>query len=256
MTIITVTNPNTGQTRTATNNNGTTNWIWSITNAQGNNIPGGGQIGTNATPNQVLEDLAYPGDSCSIDGHQVNNPRNDLGGNPPANPPLPDEGGDGGGGGGGEGDGGGGEGDGGGGGEGGGDCFTKETLVLMADGTLRRIEDIKVGDQVLSVDEKTGVEFHCNVKSNIAREVSKTISFTLSTGETLITTPRQSFLHAGGYSMAESLSSGIRLHSRSASAVSIKDKEISQSPQMMWSTKLQQGKTFFVSSNHVPTQKH
>lgn len=51
-------------------------------------------------------------------------------------------------------------------------CFDAGSKVLMADGTLKNIEDVKVGDMVMSLDEKTGEYTAQRVYATIIKEKS------------------------------------------------------------------------------------
>jgi hypothetical protein len=124
-------------------------------------------------------------------------------------------------------------------------------MIMMADETLRAVEKIKPSDKVLSVDPETGITISATVVSNHSHTTKNIVTLRLSNGETVSTTPRQRFLHAGGFSAAISLRSGARLNGRSATLMELVEKSQTKAHQTVWDVKLQQGKTLFVGADGV-----
>ena len=90
----------------------------------------------------------------------------------------------------------------------GGICFTAGTLVCMADGTYKPIEEVNVGDQVLSVSLKDGYDVvAARVVDTHRRVAHKTINLILQDGQEIRVTPGHPFYVQGqGWCAAASLS--------------------------------------------------
>ena len=100
-------------------------------------------------------------------------------------------------------------------------CFEEGTLVVMADGTLKRIEDIHSGDMVLSCDDKTGITMAKEVlyrSMNLNEETGVTLS--LPAGETITATANHPFYVKGkGIVLARDLTSQMQLKLRTGDLV-------------------------------------
>lgn len=72
-------------------------------------------------------------------------------------------------------------------------CFLKDTPILMADGTYKMIQDVKVGDQVLSYDPETGRFLPSGVVNTVQASTEK---YFVINGELKITPAHQ--LYANG----------------------------------------------------------
>lgn len=85
------------------------------------------------------------------------------------------------------------------GGGGGGCCFVSNTLVTMADGTTKAIEDIIEGDKVLSFDINSQTSHENTVEKMITRKFRNMHLLTLSNGETIITSDDHPFYTITGF---------------------------------------------------------
>lgn len=62
-------------------------------------------------------------------------------------------------------------------------CFVAGTLITLADGSLKKIEEIEAGDIVSTFDLKAGVVVHNVVNAVFSKTVSHTVEYRLSNGE-------------------------------------------------------------------------
>ena len=94
-------------------------------------------------------------------------------------------------------------------------CFVAGTQVVMADGSLRPIEQVKAGDWVLSRDEKTGQTVKRQVEKALSRLVWGTVRLQLSNGQTIETTTEHPFYVQGrGFVPAKDLGIGTSIVTR------------------------------------------
>lgn len=64
-------------------------------------------------------------------------------------------------------------------------CFVAGTLITLADGSLKKIEEIQAGDIVSTFDLKAGTVVHNTVNAVLSKTVSHTVEYRLSNGETV-----------------------------------------------------------------------
>lgn len=64
-------------------------------------------------------------------------------------------------------------------------CFVAGTLITLADGSLKKIEEIQSGDVVSTFDLKAGTVVHNVVNAVLSKTVSHTVEYKLSNGETV-----------------------------------------------------------------------
>jgi len=106
-------------------------------------------------------------------------------------------------------------------------CFVAGTPVQMADGTTKRIQDVQVGDQVLSRDPQTGKDEVKTVTGTIERHAPAIVSVALhdaKTGasETLTCTPEHPFFVQGqGWVEAGSLGIGASIVTRAGPQMAV-----------------------------------
>ena len=89
-------------------------------------------------------------------------------------------------------------------------CFVAGTPVLMADGTLKPIEQVKTGDLVESKDPLTGREGAKRVLRTFRNTAAVLLTLTLGNGERITTTPGHPFAtnERGGFTLTGKLSIG------------------------------------------------
>ena len=89
-------------------------------------------------------------------------------------------------------------------------CFTADTPVLMADGTEKPIEDVRVGDLVMSFDENGPADGPLRANEVTAVHKHQAAGYLVIDG-TLQVTPNHPLLTPGGFVEARTLSIGDRL---------------------------------------------
>jgi len=87
-------------------------------------------------------------------------------------------------------------------------CFLAGTKVLMADESYKNIEDVVVGDLVLSYDEKTEETLPCRVANVFHHAPEETTPYYLLINDKLKVTPNHKFYSAGKWVEAGSLRVG------------------------------------------------
>lgn len=73
-------------------------------------------------------------------------------------------------------------------------CLTGDTEVLMGDGTIKLIKDIKNGDSVISIDNETMEEIITPIKNWFKQDCEKLLKITTISGRTIKCTPDHKFL--------------------------------------------------------------
>jgi len=110
-----------------------------------------------------------------------------------------------------------------------GKCFVAGTLVQMADGSRKPIQQVQVGDQVLSRDPATGKDEARTVTATIERHAPSVVDVTLhdaKTGkaETLTCTPEHPlYVQGQGWVEAGSVGVGTSIVSRAGPALQVTD---------------------------------
>ena len=72
-------------------------------------------------------------------------------------------------------------------------CFVKGTKVLMADGLLKNIENIQVGDEVISFDEVLGKKFKATVEKTERVKHGGLVTYIFESGKEITTTKDHPF---------------------------------------------------------------
>ncbi len=67
-------------------------------------------------------------------------------------------------------------------------CFVEGTPILMEDGTYLNIENVKIGDKVLSFDFKNNESKSSNVINIFSKKVDKVVKYTFESGKKLVAT--------------------------------------------------------------------
>ena len=128
-------------------------------------------------------------------------------------------------------------------------CFVAGTLISMADGSLKPIEKVKAGDQVLSRDEKTGKTGVKSVEATSIKQASATLVFTFSNGEKIETTKEHPFYVEGkGFVEAKNLAIGNSIVTRAGPALRVLDIQIKLQPATVYNFSVEDYHTYFVGN--------
>jgi len=73
-------------------------------------------------------------------------------------------------------------------------CLTGDTEILMSDGTIKLIKDVKDGDSVISIDKETMKEISTPIKNWFKQDCNKLLKLTTITGRTIKCTPEHKLL--------------------------------------------------------------
>jgi DNA-directed RNA polymerase beta subunit len=77
-------------------------------------------------------------------------------------------------------------------------CLTGDTEILMSDGTIKLISDIKNGDSVISIDKNSLTEVSTPIKNWFKKDSSKLLKITTETGREIKCTPEHKLLTKQG----------------------------------------------------------
>jgi RHS repeat-associated protein len=130
-------------------------------------------------------------------------------------------------------------------------CFAAGTRILMADGSTKPIEDICIGDRVLTRDQfadSNGITSIGIVKTTFVRNASSTITIGLSDGTEIMATPEHPVYVLGlGFTAASSLRLGDELAGAVATLKITSLKAESQATRV-FNFEVSTGHTYFVAS--------
>ena len=141
-------------------------------------------------------------------------------------------------------------------------CFVAGTLVTMADGSKKPIEQVKAGDQVLSCDAKTNrlcSNSKHSSKQAVAKRVvrtfvhknAKTLVLHLTNGESIITTPKHPFYVEGrGFVAAGHLAIGNSIVTRAGPSVQVATIEWTGKTATVYNFEVSDFHTYFVGSSY------
>ena len=131
-------------------------------------------------------------------------------------------------------------------------CFVEGTLVTTADG-FKPIEEIEVGDEVLSEDETTGEVSIKKVTQTYVNETDELVHIRVN-GETISATPSHPFyVYKFGWTLAGSLKAGDVLVLSNGELVTVEwvQHELLESPIKVYNFEVEDYHTYFVGENGV-----
>ena len=131
-------------------------------------------------------------------------------------------------------------------------CFIAGTMVLTASGLIA-IENVKIGDKVISADIETGDASEKTVLETYVRKVDKLIHLVIN-GEELVTTEDHPFFVQGrGFIEAGNLFVGDKLISANGEDITVEALEIEQCEEVVtvYNFKVGDYHTYFVGENAV-----
>lgn len=103
-------------------------------------------------------------------------------------------------------------------------CFVAGTPILLADDTLKAIEQIEVGDLVVSREDETNVTTTKRVTDTIKRQAPATIVLTFANNEKIETTEEHPFYVEGkGFVKAGELGIGTSIVTRAGPSLRVLD---------------------------------
>ncbi|RHX91108.1 hypothetical protein DLM76_18240, partial [Leptospira yasudae] len=130
-------------------------------------------------------------------------------------------------------------------------CFVAGTLVHTKTG-LKKIEEIQVGDEVLTKDEETGEVFYKPVTETMNHDGDALYEISLGTGETIVSTWNHPyFTSKSGWVKAKDLLPGDQLIGTKGEYISVSDtRELSQS-EKVYNFEVEETHSYFVGEKGV-----
>jgi intein/homing endonuclease len=104
-------------------------------------------------------------------------------------------------------------------------CFVEGTPILLSDGTQINIEDVKIGDKILSFDFKHNESKSCEVLNKFSRKVNTIVKYEFENGGTLLATLDHPIfvIDKGWSSYSDSLSNSLYSLEQSVQKIEIGD---------------------------------
>ncbi|MEV6117648.1 RICIN domain-containing protein [Streptomyces sp. NPDC052109] len=135
--------------------------------------------------------------------------------------------------------------------------FPSGTRVLLADGTLRPIDAISEGDELLATDPSAGVTRSARVIATFSHSADQLLRITLADGGRIVTTPGHRLYVLGrGWVVASDLSTGDRLRTAAGAAEAVSRIRAVRSPQRVWDLSVADLHSFYVEAGRVPVLVH
>lgn len=100
-------------------------------------------------------------------------------------------------------------------------CFTKDTPVLMADGTAKPIQDVVAGDEVMAFNADTGANEPATVTRTFTHEDVETLVVRTNQGDITTTATHPFYVKNRGYTPAGQLHEGDHLHTPDGNTVQV-----------------------------------
>ena len=134
-------------------------------------------------------------------------------------------------------------------------CFVAGTLITMADGSQKPIEEVKEGERVLAKDEKSGQVKAKKVTQSFKRTVQESIVITFATGEQIETTLDHPFYSKrgdfSGFLAAGQLGIGTSIVTRAGPRVGIAKVEKRSTPVVVYNMEVEGFHTYFVGKSKL-----
>ena len=129
-------------------------------------------------------------------------------------------------------------------------CFVAGTVVLMAGGAVKCIEDVRVGDKVKSYNPATGKVSEKRVLQTFENEVDELVTVSTSDGQQVTATPGHKFYANNDWVSAEDLRAGDVLVNVNGKKVIVEQvqHEILDSPVKVYNFEVADNHTYFVGN--------
>ncbi|MDR1939715.1 MAG: InlB B-repeat-containing protein [Clostridiales bacterium] len=130
-------------------------------------------------------------------------------------------------------------------------CFVAGTAVVLASGSTKAIEDIKVGDYVKSYNETIGQVENKRVLQTFENTVTELTKITTSDGQEIVATPGHKFFANGAWISAEDLRAGDILVNVNGQKVVVEaiQHEILEKPVKVYNFEVDGNHNYFVGDN-------
>ena len=129
-------------------------------------------------------------------------------------------------------------------------CFVAGTVVLMAGGAVKCIEDVRVGDKVKSYNPATGKVSEKRVLQTFENEVDELVTVSTSDGQQVTATPGHKFYANNDWVSAEDLRAGDVLVNVNGEKVIVEQvqHELLDSPVKVYNFEVADNHTYFVGN--------
>jgi hypothetical protein len=129
-------------------------------------------------------------------------------------------------------------------------CFTKGTLVHTING-LKAIEEVKIGDVVLSWDEKTKTNSYKKVLNTFVRNTDQIYNLTIGEEKLETTWNHPFYVKDKGWVQAKDLKRGETMISPKGSMLTLKDITIEERDETVYNFEVEDNHTYYVGKDGV-----
>ncbi|MER5530856.1 RICIN domain-containing protein [Streptomyces sp. NPDC002677] len=137
------------------------------------------------------------------------------------------------------------------------DSFPAATPVLLADGSVKRIDAVKVGDRVLATDPDAGTTGPEPVTSTFSHSADRLLQISFADGGRILTTPgHRMYVPGRGWVHASSLHSADSLRTPTGALHKVVGVSPVAAPQQVWDLSIADVHTFYVLAGRTPVLVH
>ncbi|WP_435852837.1 ricin-type beta-trefoil lectin domain protein [Streptomyces mirabilis] len=137
------------------------------------------------------------------------------------------------------------------------DSFPAATPVLLADGSVKRIDAVKVGDRVLATDPDAGTTGPEPVTSTFSHSADRLLQISFADGGRILTTPgHRMYVPGRGWVHASSLHRADSLRTPTGALHKVVGVSPVAAPQQVWDLSIADLHTFYVLAGRTPVLVH
>lgn len=137
------------------------------------------------------------------------------------------------------------------------DSFPAATPVLLADGSVKRIDAVNVGDQLLATDPDAGTTVPEPVTSTFSHSVDRLLQISFADGGRILTTPgHRMYVPGRGWVHASSLHRRDSLRTPTGALHRVVGIRPVDAPQQVWDLSIADLHTFYVLASQTPVLVH
>ncbi|SOD84404.1 polymorphic toxin-type HINT domain-containing protein [Streptomyces sp. Ag109_G2-15] len=137
------------------------------------------------------------------------------------------------------------------------DSFPAATPVLLADGSVKRIDAVKVGDRLLATDPDAGTTGPEPVTSTFSHSADRLLQISFADGGRILTTPgHRMYVPGRGWVHASSLHRADSLRTPTGALHTVAGIRPVAAPQQVWDLSIADLHTFYVLAGRTPVLVH
>ena len=130
-------------------------------------------------------------------------------------------------------------------------CFVAGTQILMADGTSKNIEDIRVGDHVISTDPDTGDTSTQTVAQLFQHDATDLLTITVGHDSVTVTADHPFYVPGQGWTPAHALRTGDHLRTPDGTTITVTSTRAGPSVATVYNFEVTNTHTYYVHTGNT-----